>query len=89
MIETTMKKVETMAWMATSKCGMVNLFLKEPKMTEYGDYYGIGLVTTLGTVGIGYVKDYHYSKISKGIDFPKEGNKVRVKITFEVVDEQV
>lgn len=35
-----MRKVETMAWMATSKIGVVNIFLKEPKMTPYGDYFG-------------------------------------------------
>lgn len=53
MIETTMKKVETMAWMATSKIGVVNIFLKEPKMTPYGDYFGEGMVATIGTVGAG------------------------------------
>lgn len=83
-----MKKVETMAWMATSKCGVVNLFLKEPLFTPYGDYFGEGIVATLGTVGVGTFHDYHTFRLSEGIDFPKEGNKARVKITFEIVDEQ-
>ena len=83
-----MKKVETMAWMATSKIGVVNIFLKEPKMTLYGDYFCEGMVATIGTVGAGKFPDHHTFILTDGIDFPKEGNKVRVKITFEVVDEQ-
>ena len=84
-----MKKVETMAWMATSKCGVVNIFLKDPIKTPYGDYFGDGMVATIGTVGVGKFLDRHTFILTDGIDFPKEGNKVRVKITFEVVDEQV
>lgn len=83
-----MRKVETMAWMATSKIGVVNIFLKEPKMTPYGDYFGEGMVATIGTVGAGKFPNHHTFILTDGIDFPKEGNKVRVKITFEVVDEQ-
>lgn len=83
-----MRKVETMAWMATSKIGVVNIFLKEPKMTPYGDYFGEGMVATIGTVGACKFPNQHTFILTDGIDFPKEGNKVRVKITFEVVDEQ-
>lgn len=78
-----MKKVVTMAWMATSKIGVVNIFLKEPKMTPYGDYFGEGMVATIGTVGACKFPNHHTFILTDGIAFPSVGKRPQRHVPSE------